>query len=276
MAVNFKVWKVKSKMKLPTNLNFDITWNWPFYQTHLMICRHIFKVFSVLQVKSVQYFDYVPYWREDASKKKIKRDKKRFWASVVTFRHEKRLQSFIEFIGKKTNKSGTQYTNQSNNKQGTKVGQSEDQSKINKEMRQKYIENKNRVRQEFGLRKKVEMYVEQAQREVKDYQEQKENKTKRKKQKDLFDMSDIQKHYQKKKEAEKQQSSSSSDSDSSESSNSSSSDSESETSDQEDSNSKTRSKKSSKKSKQKSKKKTRKRDLKRMRKKNNLSEGTSD
>ena len=175
-------------------------------------------MFSVLQVKTVQYFDYVPYWREDASlkKKKIKRDRKRFWASVVAFRHEKRLKSFIEFIGSKMRKKGKDFVKNGGKSQGKSSGIDE---KTRKEMKNKYHENRERVRQEFGLKKKVEMYVEQAQRDVAEANRLKISKNN--KSKDIFDMKDIEKR-QKKKQNQKRQLASSSSSSSSRSDNSSS------------------------------------------------------
>lgn len=115
-----------------------------------MICRHIFKIFSILQLKSIQFFDHVPYWREEAGmkKKKVKHDKKRFPKdSIVPFQHEKRLRSFLEFIpGNKKKKNG--------------------EKPESKDLWKKYEENKSWIRSEFGLKKKIDMYMEQAERET--------------------------------------------------------------------------------------------------------------
>ena len=215
---HLKFKKEKSRIRNGNFTNIEITWNCAFYKTHLMIWAHIFKVFSVLQVKTVQYFDYVPYWREDASlkKKKIKRDRKRFWASVVTFKHEKRLKSFIEFIGSKMRKKGKDFVKNGGKIQGSSGGFDE---KTRKEMKSKYNKNRERVRQEFGLKKKVEMYVEQAEKDVAESHRLKNDKI-NKKSKNIFDMKDIERREKRKKK--KKVSSDSSSSTSSNSSNSSS------------------------------------------------------
>lgn len=52
----------------------------PFSRTHLLVCRHVFKVFSVMQLKTIDYFDHLKYWREEVGlkKKKVKRDRTRW------------------------------------------------------------------------------------------------------------------------------------------------------------------------------------------------------
>ncbi|CAI2384687.1 unnamed protein product [Moneuplotes crassus] len=215
---SFKVKKTRSKQKAGNFRNFEISCNCPFFQTHLMICRHIFKIFSVLQLKTVQYFDYIPHWREDASLKKfkVKVDKKRFCAGVVTFKHEKRLRSFMEFIGDKCKKGGS--VSKTGKNKGTRVGGGFDKRTV-KEMKARYMENKERIRQEFGDRKKIEMYYEQA----------KKDKAKKK---DVFDMTEIEKKpkqkFKKEPKKAKNQGSSSSCSDEASSSSAAGSDSESE------------------------------------------------
>lgn len=82
-------------------------------------------------------------------KKKVKHDKKWFpKESIVTFVHEKRLRSFLEFIpGNKGKKKG-----------GEQNG--------SKDLKKKYEENKERIQSEFGFKKKIDMYMEQADREA--------------------------------------------------------------------------------------------------------------
>lgn len=83
-------------------------------------------------------------WREECGlkKKKVKHEKKRF-IDPGHFEHEKWLKSFLEFIGK-----------------GKKKG------KDLKELWKQYEENKQRIKDEFLSKKKIDMYWEQAEWEV--------------------------------------------------------------------------------------------------------------